>query len=82
MGIKSRSLFFPLRLPKSFFKFNKMKKSREFLCSAGKNQGSFEIIMCQNLYNRQQNHPKKKAKLIICIFLNRTRYYKNSILKK
>ena len=27
---------------------------------AGKNQGSFEIIMCQNLHNKQQNHPKKK----------------------
>ena len=81
-----------------------MKKSREFLCSAGKNQGSFiviagknqgsfcvlrekikgvfEIIMCQNLHNRQQNHSKKKAKLITCIFLNKTPYYKNSILKK
>ena len=69
------------------------KKSREFLCSAGKNQGSFiviagknqgsfEIIMFQNLHNRQQNHPKKKAKLITCIFLNKTPYYKNSILKK
>ena len=45
------------------------------MCSAGKNQGSFcvlrekikgvfEIIMCQNLHNRQQNHSKKKAKLI------------------
>ena len=60
---------------------------------AGKNQGSFcvlrekikgvfEIIMCRNLHNRQQNHPKKKAKLITCIFLNRTPYYKNSIFKK
>lgn len=62
MGIKSRSLFFPLRLPKSFFKYNKMKKSREFysdsgkksrefLCYVGKNQGSFIVIAGKNQWS-------------------------------
>ena len=41
LGIKSGSLFFPLRLPKSLFKFNKMKKSREFYSDSGKKSREF-----------------------------------------